>query len=272
MKLICATLIAAGATVVTAYPGDGDQTAPATLAQPVVSGRVVFEGELPLPEPVEANADGQAKLEGDKPETKPLTIDPEKSKGCVHEGSVDDQDRSLMISKDGGVANVVIEVMVDGAEVMPKEEPYHLDQHGCRFEPHVVVVPVGATVEFLNSDEISHNVHTYAGKNDNMNKLIAAGAKESQTYTKADRVEIKCDIHPWMNSFLIVSETPYFAVSDENGKFSLEGLPAGEHKVEYWHEKLGKGNTKVTVGADGKAGPIEITLSAEKKSGGRRRR
>ena len=233
---------------------------------PAAVGRVVFVGPRP------ADAGGKASFKGDKPEAKPLDIDPEKATGCVPEGSsVDTTDRSLLISEDGGIANVVITVAVDGAELKVPEKPFEMDQTQCRFEPHVVVIPAGAKVEYVNSDSVSHNVHTYPKKNDAMNKTIAAGSKEEQVYEKTDQIEIKCDIHPWMNSYLVVTDTPYYAVTGADGSFSIAGLPAGTHAVEYWHEKLGKGKAEITVGADGSAEPLEIKLS-EKKGGGRRRR
>jgi plastocyanin len=237
----------------------------APVQGPAAIGRVLFVGERP-------ESAGKALFEGDKPESKPLDIDPEKSQGCVPEGkSMDTTDRSLLISEDGGIANVVVMVMVDGAEMKVPEKPFELDQTQCRFEPHVVVIPAGATVDYLNSDQVSHNVHTYPKKNDAMNKTIAAGSKETQTYDKTDQIEIKCDIHPWMNSYMIVTDTPFYAVTGADGGFAIAGLPEGTHKVEYWHEKLGKGKAEMVVNADGTAEPLEIKLGA-KKAGGRRRR
>lgn len=235
---------------------------------PVATGRVSFVGPLPV-----VAAKGKAAFEGERPEVTPLTIDPEKAKGCVEgDAPVSDQDRSILISKDGGIANVVIMIDVDGKEAEPADKEVVLDQAKCRFEPHVVVVPEGTAVKFLNSDAVSHNVHTYPKKNDAMNKTIAAGGAEVQRYAKADQVEIKCDIHPWMNSWMVVTSSPFYAVTGADGSFSVDGLPAGTHKVEYWHEKLGKGKAEITVKADGTAEPFEIKLGAEKKKGGRRRR
>ncbi|HVS17479.1 MAG TPA: plastocyanin/azurin family copper-binding protein, partial [Planctomycetota bacterium] len=202
------------------------------VAGPAAVGRVLFVGE----------AAGRAVHEGEAPEVKPLSIDAKAAEGCVAGGgTVDATDRSLVLSKDGGIANVVIEIAVEGQQAKVPEKPIHMDQTKCRFEPHVVVIPAGSTVEFLNSDSVSHNVHTYAKRNDSMNKTIAAGGKETQKYDKTDQIEVKCDIHPWMNSHLIVTDAAFYDVTDAEGKFSVAGLPAGTHKVDYWHEKLGKG-------------------------------
>ena len=250
--LLCTT--AAGAAFALAF---NEPSTPATgsltgLVLSADAGKVVFDGE--------------------KPEIKPLEIDAEKAKGCAAEGaSVDKSNQSLLIGANGGIANVVVLVEVAGATVKPLEKAFELDQKTCRFEPHVAIVPAGSSVEMINSDTISHNVHTYAGKNESMNKMIGAGTKETQKLDKEDRIEIKCDIHPWMNSYLIVANTNFYAVTGADGSFKIDGLPAGEHKVEYWHETLGKQKGTIKVGADGKIEPIELKWSLQKKEGRGRR-
>ncbi|MBM3989591.1 MAG: hypothetical protein FJ298_01140 [Planctomycetes bacterium] len=250
MKNITLASIVAGAALATAFtlpaePVRGTLTGSVLLAE---TGKVLFDGE--------------------KPEVKPLAIDAAKSEGC---GTVDTQDQSLMIGANGGIANVVVTVEIAGATVKAPEKPIVLDQKTCRFDPHVVIVPVGTTVEYKNSDAISHNVHTYPSKNEGLNKMVGAGAMEIQKLEKEDRIEIKCDIHPWMNSWLIVANTNHYAVSGADGTFTIEGLPAGEHKAKFWHEKLGKAEATIKVDADGKVAPVEVKMSAEKKGSGRRR-
>jgi len=238
------------------------------LAVAATAGIAVALTTQPNTAPVTGAATGKVKLEGAKPEIKPLSVDSAKFPDC---GPVDTTNESALVSESGGIANVVLTVEIDGAEVKPLEKAVELDQKSCRFEPHVTVVPAGSSVEFINSDKTSHNVHTFPGKNDAMNKTVPAGGKETQKLEKEDRIEVKCDIHPWMNSFVVVANTNYYAVSDKEGNFKIEGLPAGEHKVKLWHETFGKGEGKIVVNADGTAAPVEFTMSAEKKGGGRRR-
>jgi hypothetical protein len=130
MKILIAFGLAASAALAGA-----DASAPTTVP---ATGRVVFTGPLPVA------ATGTVKYEGEKPEKKPLVIEAAKSEGCVHDGSVDTTDRSLIIGDNGGIANVVVMVEVKGAEAEVPEKPVHLDQKSCRFEPHVTVVPEGA--------------------------------------------------------------------------------------------------------------------------------
>ncbi len=217
--------------------------------------------------PVLGDATGKVLLEGDKPEIKPLSIEVAKFPDC---GAIDTTNETALVDDKGGIANVVVIVEVAGAQVKPLEKSFELDQKNCRFEPHVAVVPAGSVVEYLNSDKTSHNVHTFPSKNDGINKTVPAGGKESQKLDKADRIEIKCDIHPWMQSHLVVANSNFYAVTGKDGSFKIAGLPAGEHKVSLWHEVFGKGEGKIVVDAEGKAAPVEFKLSAEKKARGRK--
>jgi len=216
---------------------------------------------------------GTVTFDGDRPDPLPnLSPKEEETKGCHHDDHpMDLTDRTLLIGEKGGIANVVVTIDVDDADVKPREEPVELDQKSCRFEPHVLVMRVGETIRYANSDETNHNIHTYAKKNKNINNNVAGGSNYEMVLDKEETVKIGCDIHPWMNGYVFITEASHFAVSDENGNFTIEGLPAGTYKAEYWHETLGKGKADVTV-ADGQPAKLDITMSEEKKGGGRRRR
>lgn len=217
---------------------------------------------------------GKVMWEGDRPEAKPPLVFGEKeSKGCHHgDEEMDSTDHTLLIDKNGGVANVVVTVEVEGAEVMVPKEPITIDQHGCRFKPHVVVVPVGATLRFDNSDETNHNIHTFAKKNQPVNKNVAGGTSFDQVLDKAEVIEVKCDVHPWMKGYVYVSDSAHYAVTEPDGSFTIEGLPPGEYKVSYWHEEIGKGKSDAITVADGPAEAMIQVGDSQKKAGGRRRR
>ena len=269
MKLIISSGIAL-ATAAVAFAGDECCTTHTIAASPTAW---IENANPPAPGDTVGVLKGGVMFEGEKPKQEPLEIAADKAKGCVAEGEVDKTNRSLLVHKDGGIANVVVMVEVKGAEIKVPEKPLVLDQIQCRFEPHIVCIPTGATVDFKNSDEVSHNVNLVAKKNDSWNKTIPAGGSTTAKYEKTDQIRIKCDIHPWMESWMVVTDTPYMTVTGADGSFSIPDLPPGEHTVEYWHESLGKGKETITVAEDGSVSALEIKMSAEKKkSGGRRRR
>lgn len=241
-----------------AAPQDSGAKAPA--AEPESTDSATKEGPMVTFD----GKGGQVMWVGNAPGPRTLEIGAEASKGCHEGGPVDAIDRGLLIDILGGVANVVIEVEVAGAAAEVGEAPYVMDQKGCRYEPHVLVVPAGGTVEYRNSDSVGHNVHTYARRNDSMNKTVAANGSETQVYGKTDQVEVKCDIHPWMQAWVIVSDASATAVSGLDGSFTLPDLPAGEHKVSCWHEELGKASGTLVVAQDGSIAKLELAIKKKR--------
>src|SRR4029450_12661352 len=142
-----------------------------------------------------------------------------------------------------GLSNAV--VSVPGAKGATKAKAV-LDQHGCKFVPHVVVMQPGE-IEIKNSDDILHNLHTYSPANPSINK---AQPKFKKTMTekleKPEIVKVTCDVHSWMLGWVAV--VPGLAgVTDKDGVVKIENVPAGKQKVEVWHETLGKMEKEVDV-------------------------
>ena len=264
MKLLSVLGTLTTGAVVTAFAVD--LFAGSSPATGPVTGRVVFVGDSPNP------ASGKVVFDGDPPEIKPLSITEKQAEGCCPAGvEMDTTDPSLLIGKGNGIQNVVVTIEVKGAETKPMDKPVEIDQKMCHFEPHIRVMTIGSTVEFLNSDQVSHNVHTYPAKNDPLNKTIAPGGRESQVLEKTDKVKIACDIHPWMSGYLFVTDTPYHAVTGADGSFKISGLPPGKYQAEFWHEKLGKAKGEVVIADDGTSEPIQVEMGEEKKGKKRRR-
>ena len=217
-----------------------------------ISGHVMFEGERPAPKP-------------------DIVMEDKATVGCKHDAMVK-KDESLLIDEKGGVANVVLTITVANATPKVPAEPVVLDQMGCHFHPHVVVMPVGATLRFANSDETNHNIHTYAKKNTSMNKNVAAAGTMEQVLDKAEVVDIKCDIHPWMKGYVVVTDATHWTTTGADGSFKITGVPPGEYEVSWWHEELGKGKTEKIKVEAGKEAMLEHKVSAEKKAAGGRRK
>ena len=281
MKVVL--LVAAGAAALTASrPETPSDPRPATfqagddccvpsaapLAQPAVTRRGIHDETA-------GSIRGTIVWEGDKPEPNPpLVIGEKESAGCDHDGKkVDTTDQTLMIGPKGGVANVVLTLEAEGVEVTIPGEPIALDQMNCRFEPHVIVVPQGATLRFENSDPVNHNIHTYSKKNQAINKNVSGGSNSDQKLDNDETFEVKCDIHPWMKGYVIVTDATHWAVSGSDGSFKIEGVPAGTYKLSWWHESLGKGKTEEVTVTAGKVSELTHKVGEESKSSrGRRRR
>ena len=241
-------------TAALAFGAVGDNTAKDDTTGSI-EGQVIFEGKKPAPKP-DISITNQ-----------------EQTKGCHEHGEMTLKDNTLLIDDKGGVANVVMTIKAKGVEPNIPKEAIVVDQKGCRFDPHVVVVPQGAKVKFANSDGTTHNVHTFPKKNKPENKNVAGGSSMEQVLDKSETILVKCDVHPWMKGYVVVTDATHFAKSNADGSFKIEGLPAGDYKVSWWHEELGKGKTeKVTVTAGAEAAlKVEVGAKAKKK-GGRRRR
>jgi plastocyanin len=168
----------------------------------------------------------------------------------------------------GKLANVFVYIKDGPAEVMgytgPKPAPVVLDQVGCKYTPHVIGVVRGGTVEFRNSDATMHNIHTMPSGNPVVD--VSQGAKGAPEVKQFDTPEImmpvRCNNHPWMNAFINVSATPFFAVTDAEGHFEIKGLPAGTYTLAAVHEKMGEQAMKVTV-APKESTKAEFTYSVK---------
>ncbi len=152
----------------------------------------------------------------------------------------------------GVLKNVIITVEGTGT-AKPAPRTVVIDQHNCRYHPHVQAAPAGSTVNILNSDPLLHNIHGYLGQQTLFNVAMPLkGQKVPRPLPRSGVVRIKCDIHNWMNGWLVVSDFPY-AVNGADGAYTLKGLPAGTYTVKAWHEKLGEKTAQVTVPASGDA-------------------
>ncbi len=164
------------------------------------------------------------------------------------------------------LANVFIQVKNPpaGSHAAPSE-PVIIDQNGCRYEPHVAGVIAGQTVKFKNSDGILHNVHGLPKVNREFNIGMPPALKEKdQVLSKPEAVfPVKCDVHPWMKSYVAVMSHPFFAVSGADGTFSIDGLADGTYEVDAWHEKLGNQSGSVTV--EGGGGSVDFTFKIPAK-------
>jgi plastocyanin len=226
-----------------------DSAAPATPAaqsQPVAK---------PLPASSVGSVEGVVKFSGKAPA--PVKIDMTMDPACGMSAGGDSNMSEQFAIRNGDLANVFVYVKAGppAAFTIPSasEPSVVMDQKGCRYTPHVIALEKGGSVEFRNSDITMHNIHTMptaAGSSSIDISQAPKGESQTKQFNQAETmIPVRCNNHPWMNAFLNVSETPFFAVTDADGKFSLKGLPAGDYTLAAVHEKLGEQTMKVTVKA-----------------------
>jgi hypothetical protein len=191
-----------------------------------LSGKFVYDGTAPKPEPLAITKDAEF---------------------CGKHQPVNEE--LLVNSENGGIQNVVVMLYLKPREKAPaphpdyaaaKSESVRLDNAGCRFEPHVLAMQAGQKLIVGNKDEVGHNTNA-ALSGQPFNELIGAGQDLEKSVDSPERTPapVSCNIHPWMRAYLVVTEHPYVAVTDENGEFKIENLPTGEWTFQVWQEKAG---------------------------------
>jgi plastocyanin len=194
---------------------------------------------------------GTVSYVGKVPNLRPLSVEAEPV--CARKHATIPNE-ALVLGDGNTMANILVAVVkgLPAGKAWPApKEPVVMDQVGCQYVPHVMGIMVGQPFKVLNSDGILHNVHALPKVNRAFNMAMPPSRKEAtETFAKEEGVfTIKCDVHPWMQSYMAVFSHPFFAVTGKDGKFSIKDLPAGTYEIEAWHEKLGAQKATVTVGA-----------------------
>jgi hypothetical protein len=230
-----------------------EEAAPATQA-PAAPGVTAapLPADTPLPQEEAAPAaskgggsvHGVIAFKGKPPDALPII--PGTDPNC--EG-MDLVDQPILV-KDGKLANVLVRVRgnVPGQPTTPPSSMVVVDQNRCTYQPRVQGAVAGQPLVLMNSDGTLHNVRGMAAGKQLFNVTQPPlKTKEATPPHDADIIRLKCDIHPWMTAWVVVSPHPYFATSSEDGAFRLEGVPPGTYTLEAWHETLGTKTTQVTV-------------------------
>jgi plastocyanin len=142
-----------------------------------------------------------------------------------------------------------------------KPQPVVLDQKNCLYSPRVVGVRVGQSVSIRNDDDLMHNVHGLSDKGQEFNtSQPKAGMVYMATLKKEEiMVHVKCDVHAWMNAYIGVAPNAFYAVTDDNGAFTIANVPAGRRTVNVWHERYGMLTGTVDVKA-GQMATLDLTF------------
>ncbi len=198
-----------------------------------------------------ATLKGMVRVEGNIPKAKAISMAADLSCAKQHPSAVLTQE--VMADAKGELQNVIVFVAEGLGERSfdPPTAPAVIEQKGCMYQPHVLAVRANQPVEVVNDDPTSHNIHPTPANNREWNKAEPPGTKLEEEFTREEiAIPVKCNIHPWMHSYVAVFKHPYFAVTGRDGGFDLSNLPPGTYTIKAWHEKLGTSTQTITIGAN----------------------
>jgi hypothetical protein len=187
----------------------------------VISGRILYSGKPVLPKRFTVTSD--TSVCGNTKEIYPVRIE------------------------EGGIADAVVWIDdIASGKAFDFPSPL-IDQKKCSFVPHILLMKGGA-LKLGNTDLCLHNIHVTSYANREVNKAMPPGTGTQEiTLARADRVTVRCDVHKWMNSYVVVAKNPYYVISGAGGKFRIEGVPAGHYHLKVWQESLGELDEEITV-------------------------
>ncbi len=197
---------------------------------------------------------GTIKFAGTPPALAPKATQGNAKDPAVCAKDADIPDESLLVGAGGGLQHVFVYLdkePASGTAEMP--DPGVYDQKGCIFTSHSFLAIAGQELTVKNSDAAAHNVHTFPALGAVQNFGMEPNSETTMTFNKAEKapIQIKCDIHPWMEGWALILDHPYMATTDENGNFELPELPGGTYNVRIWHERGAKNGqlerAKVTI-------------------------
>jgi plastocyanin len=206
----------------------------ATVDEPnggTISGKVLFTGDAPAMPAIDMSANPMCERQHPTPQ---------RAETAVVNGNHTIRYAFIWI-KDG----------LPKARWSPPSTNVVLDQSGCVYRPHVLALMVGQQLEIDNSDPVNHNVHAEAQTNVAWNESQPPQAdKKFKTFSKEEIwFPVTCSVHPWMRAYLSVVSHPFFAVTGEDGSYTIKGVPPGTYTLEVIQEKFGRKTAPVTIAA-----------------------
>ena len=206
---------------------------------------------------------GTVKLDGAAPKMKMINLAADPVCAKVHTTPAMPED--VVVGDANALENVVVYLKGDFSAYSfpPATSPVTIDQKGCQYTPHVLALQTGQPLQVINSDQTTHNIHPVPKDNREWNESQPPGsAPINQSFAREEvAIPVKCNVHPWMKSYIAVLGNPYFQVTGKDGSFSLKNVPPGTYTLVAWHELYGPTEQSVTVAASQEQ-KVNVTVKA----------
>ncbi len=221
------------------------------------------QAPTPIDQSTVGEVSGKIQFTGTKPQPKVIHMDAEPACVAANSGPVYTQEievnsnntmRDVFVSITDGLGNRTFAVPTS---------PVTLDQKGCTYHPHVLGVMAGQELQILNSDNTTHNIHPMPKDNPEWNTSMPPKATPlDKKFNRPEMIPVKCNVHPWMHAWIGVVKHPYFAVSGDDGTYTIKGIPPGTYTITAWQEKLGPQTAQVTIGPK-ESKSVDFTFKGE---------
>jgi hypothetical protein len=204
---------------------------------------------------------GKVTYTGTPPKMRP--IDMSKEPSCAKQHATPVLTQNVASGPGNTLQWVVVYISAGDEGGSAPAQGVRYDQKGCEYLPHVLPMLAGQELQIFNDDQTSHNIHPLAKTNQEWNKSQPPGSPPIVTkWDKPEFISVKCNIHPWMHGYFVVLKTSHYAVTGEDGTFSITGLPAGKYTVTAWQEQYSSKSQDVTIaGAETKTANFVFTAT-----------
>jgi len=244
MKSLLITCGAVAALLLASCGGSKEEAKKEDTAAPATAPAVVDEANA-------ATITGKVSFSGEKPTLH--TLDMSANPACARAHTTPQKSEEAIVNENGTLRYTFVWIK-SGLPDRPwptPTTPVSLDQEGCMYKPHVIGVMTGQNIEIKNDDPTNHNIHPLPKINQEWNESQPPkGDAKLKSFAREEvMIPVKCNVHNWMRAYIGVVSHPFFAVTGEDGTFTIKGLPPGTYTLEAWHEKYGTKDVQVTVGA-----------------------
>ncbi len=207
-------------------------------------------GTATIDEATGATVNGKVAFAGEKPTQRPIDMSANPACSRAHSGAPA-RSEEVVVNGNSTLRNVFVWVksgLPDRQWAVPSDS-VELDQEGCLYKPHVIAVMTGQNIKIRNSDPTNHNIHPLPSINPDWNESQPPkGEDKLKSFAREEiMIPVKCNVHPWMRAYISVVSHPFFAVTGDDGTFTIKGLPPGSYTLEAVHEKFGKQEMPLTV-------------------------